>query len=67
MLREAELVRMEKRAQWRLYEINPEKLEDLEGWLRQMRRKWEERFEVLDELLRGEVKSDPSTSLRASK
>jgi DNA-binding transcriptional ArsR family regulator len=34
VLREANLVRMEKRAQQRLYQINPETMGELEQWAR---------------------------------
>ena len=36
VLREARLVRMEKRAQQRIYQINPEALQDFEEWARRM-------------------------------
>jgi DNA-binding transcriptional ArsR family regulator len=46
VLREANLVRMEKRAQQRLYRINPEPLRELEEWASRMRELWDERFEA---------------------
>jgi len=51
VLKEAELVRMEKRAQQRLYDINPESLEVVEDWARGLRQLWQARFEKLDKLL----------------
>ena len=56
VLREAKLVRMEKRAQQRLYHINPETMGELEQWARQLTQQWNERFEALDELLEAEKK-----------
>jgi DNA-binding transcriptional ArsR family regulator len=46
VLREANLVRMEKRAQQRLYQINPETMGELEAWARQLTQQWNERFEL---------------------
>ncbi len=51
VLREAELVRMEKRAQKRIYTINAEGVEEMWEWLNQMRAYWNQRFDALDQLL----------------
>lgn len=51
VLREAELVKMEKRAQQRIYSINQEGIEAMWEWLSQMRKFWNERFDSLDALL----------------
>jgi DNA-binding transcriptional ArsR family regulator len=56
VLREANLVLMEKRAQQRIYQINPETMAELEQWARQLTRQWDERFEALDQLLEAEKK-----------
>ncbi len=56
VLREAELVQMEKRAQQRIYRINPQALTDLSDWAAQMTRHWNERFDALDILLEAEKK-----------
>src|SRR5437868_14945469 len=48
VLREAELVTMEKRAQQRLYEVNPDALTELEKWANQMNK----RFDKLDKILK---------------
>jgi len=56
VLREANLVRMEKRAQQRLYRINPEPLLELEEWVSRMRELWDERFDALDKVLQEEMK-----------
>src|SRR5437868_12215707 len=50
VLREARLVTMEKRAQQRLYEVNPDALAELEKWAKQMNK----RFDKLDKLLKKE-------------
>lgn len=51
VLREAELVRVEKRAQQRIYSINPQGVDEMWEWLSQMRQFWNERFDALDALL----------------
>ncbi len=54
VLREAKLVKMEKRAQTHLYQINPEKIEELEVWVQKLGRMWDARFERLDRVLAAE-------------
>lgn len=57
ILREAELVRVEKRAQQRIYRINPEAMLELEGWARQLVQLWNQRFDALEALLEVEKKN----------
>ena len=54
VLREAHLVEMEKRAQQHVYRLNPETLSEFEAWVKQVQRRWEERFAVLDAILESE-------------
>ncbi len=54
VLREAHLVEMEKRAQQRLYRLNPHTLSQFEEWVQQMQQRWEERFSALDTILERE-------------
>src|SRR4030042_635625 len=54
VLREANLVRMEKHAQQRIYQINPETMLELEDWSRQLAQQWNQRLDALDELLKVE-------------
>jgi DNA-binding transcriptional ArsR family regulator len=56
VLREANLVQMEKRAQQRLYQINRDTIVELEAWTKQITQRWNERFEALDEVLEAEKK-----------
>ena len=42
---------MEKRAQQRLYQLNPDAMHELEGWAEQMVQLWNQRFDALDKLL----------------
>ena len=56
VLREAKLVLVEKRAQQRLYRLNPDALVELEGWARHMTQLWNQRFDALDKVLEAEKK-----------
>lgn len=58
VLREADLVRMEKRAQQRIYSINPQGMDEMWEWLDQMRRFWNTRFDALEEFLKTETEGD---------
>lgn len=54
VLREAGLVDVEQRAQWRIYRLRPEPLAELDGWLRPYRDIWEQRLDALHtEIARG--------------
>jgi DNA-binding transcriptional ArsR family regulator len=54
ILRAAGLVTVEKRAQQRIYRVNPAAVQEMEAWMRDLRQVWNERFDALDELLRAE-------------
>lgn len=54
VLREAHLVMMEKRAQKRVYRLNPQVLSQFETWVQQTRQIYEERFSALDAVLERE-------------
>src|SRR6059058_2809293 len=56
VLREAHLVEMEKRAQKRVYRLNPQTLSQFETWVTQTKQRWSERFDVLDTVLEREKK-----------
>ena len=47
---------MEKRAQQRIYRINPDTMLELEDWARLMTQLWTERFDALDQLVQAEKK-----------
>jgi DNA-binding transcriptional ArsR family regulator len=53
VLREANLVQMEKRAQQRLYRLNPTIMLELEGWVGQLTQLWNDRFDALDAILQA--------------
>lgn len=54
VLRKVKLLRMEKRAQKRIYSIDTVGLGEIEDWLIRMRRMWDERFDALEKLLESE-------------
>jgi DNA-binding transcriptional ArsR family regulator len=58
VLREANLVRVEKHAQKRIYYVNPEPMQELERWIRQFARRAEEQYQALDKVLE-KLKSEP--------
>lgn len=51
ILREANLVTMQKHTQKRIYQINPLGLEELEHWTKHIAALWHKRFNALEELL----------------
>lgn len=54
VLRDAELVRMEKSAQKHLYTLNSKIMHSLEDWVKRTTQHWDERFDRLDSLLEAE-------------
>lgn len=57
VLREARLVRMEKRAQQHIYQVNPSALTEFEEWAQRMAQLWNERFDSLEKLIEAEKES----------
>lgn len=54
VLREAGLVEVDQRAQWRVYRLRPEPLAELDAWLGRYRALWEQRLHALHtEVARG--------------
>jgi len=56
VLREASLVQVEKRAQQRIYRINPDAMLELEEWARKLTQLWNQRFDALEQVLEAEKK-----------
>ncbi len=56
VLREANLVLMEKRGQQRIYRVNPDALSEVQDWTKRITELWNERFEALDRLIEAEKK-----------
>jgi DNA-binding transcriptional ArsR family regulator len=58
ILREAELVHMEKRAQQRIYQLNPDTMLALHDWTQQITLLWNQRFDALEKVLEAEKKKN---------
>ena len=58
VLLESKVLRMEKDAQRRIYQINPDSMMDLEEWARNTRQAWNNRFDALDNVLEEEKKKN---------
>jgi len=54
VLREADLVRLEKSAQKRIYGLNPDTMHQIEDWIKRTTDHWDQRFEQLDKVLQAE-------------
>lgn len=54
ILRDTNLVRVEKHAQQRLYQVNPSAIYEIEDWAKHLTDKWEGRLDALDEFLNSE-------------
>jgi DNA-binding transcriptional ArsR family regulator len=62
VLREADLVQMEKRAQQHIYNLNPQAMAEIEVWIQKMTKSWNDRFSMLDKVLEREKKKTKSES-----
>ncbi len=51
VLRDAKLVRVEKRAQQRIYYINPEPMKQMEKWIQKFTANMEDQYQRLDRVL----------------
>jgi DNA-binding transcriptional ArsR family regulator len=54
VLREANFVQVEKKAQQRIYRMNPDAMIEVEQWARQYRQIWSQKFEALDKVLKAQ-------------
>jgi DNA-binding transcriptional ArsR family regulator len=55
VLREANVIQMEKKAQRRLYAFNPQSLNQIQGWAADMAKMWNRRLDRLDRALKEEA------------
>jgi len=55
VLREANVIHMEKRAQRRLYTFNPRSVIQIQAWTAEMARSWNRRLDRLDKALKEET------------
>ena len=58
VLREANLLTMEKRAQHRIYSLDMNGLQDMDDWMRHMRSLWNARFDNLNTHLQEQKKEN---------
>jgi len=54
VLRDAEVLLMEKRSQQRLYRINPGSMRNIESWAQRISQLWQDRFDAIAVLLEEE-------------
>ena len=62
VLREANLVQVEKRGQQRIYRVNAGTLQELESWARQMTQRWNERFDLLEQVLEQKLAEEEAAA-----
>jgi len=55
VLREANVIRMERRAQRRLYTFNPRSMDQIQVWAADMTKVWRSRLDRLDKALKEEA------------
>jgi DNA-binding transcriptional ArsR family regulator len=55
VLREADVIRMEKSAQRRLYAFNPRSMNQIQAWAAEMTKTWNSRLDRLDKALKEEA------------
>lgn len=55
VLREANVVSVEKKAQQRIYRLNEQSIFEVEEWAKRYRQLWSQRFEKLDGLLQARM------------
>lgn len=55
VLREANVIHMERRAQRRLYAFNPESTAQIQGWAADMAKLWQRRLDRIDRILKQET------------
>jgi DNA-binding transcriptional ArsR family regulator len=64
VLREANVVQMEKHAQQHVYKLNTDAILDLGGWAKQIADLWNQRFDALDKVLEEEKKKEERKRVR---
>lgn len=58
ILKDANLVSMEKQAQMRLYKINPYGFSELDRWTQKIKKTWNERFDRLNAFLKNQKQKE---------
>lgn len=67
VLREAKLVRMQKRSRQRIYKMNTSAMRELEQWAKRTTEIWNKRFDVLEGVLAAEKKKLKVNKLKTNK
>jgi DNA-binding transcriptional ArsR family regulator len=57
VLREAHVILMDKRAQQRIYRLNPDAFSELEGWAKRMTELWTRRYDAFEQVLEAAKKN----------
>jgi DNA-binding transcriptional ArsR family regulator len=63
ILREANLVSVEKSAQKRIYRLNTKAIAELEAWSKNIEQRWNRRLDALDAVLKAEMKKNLKNQL----
>ncbi len=61
ILREAQLVRVEKRGQQRIYRLDPSAMTEFEVWVQKLAARMGDRFALLDQILEAEKQKGKGT------
>lgn len=56
ILREVDLVHVEKRAQQRIYRLNTDTMNKFDEWIKSMMQKWNQRLDAMEAVLIAEMK-----------
>lgn len=59
ILRESDLILMEKQAQKRIYAINAAAMQEMEDWTKRLTTLWERRFDALEKIIEEEKRKQP--------
>lgn len=59
ILRESDLILMEKQAQKRIYAINAAAMQEMEDWTKRLTALWERRFDALEKIIEEEKRKQP--------
>ncbi|SFB59843.1 transcriptional regulator, ArsR family [Cohnella sp. OV330] len=61
-LLESKLIRVEKRAQQRIYRIDTDAMAEFEDWSRSMRRRWSRRLDAFEAVIKAEMAQAAKTT-----
>jgi DNA-binding transcriptional ArsR family regulator len=64
ILREANLVYVEKSAQKRIYRLNTKAMAELEEWSKNIEQRWSRRLDALDAVLKAEMKKNLKNQIK---